>query len=401
MPLKQPKFLGLYGYDAVAVLDNAAADSTSLWDFGWQMVGQLPAATVSSLFGDQASIPRDMLPLAALNGTLFTGGGSGASTPAYIDSPFEAIRLQAEEDNTWLAWDFYNPNPTVNEAADACIVMINEFSSEGYDRVGLADPYSDQIVENVAAQCNNTIVVIHNVNIRIVDAWIENPNITAVIFAHIPGQDVGKSLVEVLYGKQSPSGRLPYTVAKQASDYGNLLNPAVPDATSDYYTQSNFTEGVYIDYKAFIAHNITPRFEFGYGLTYTTFDYSGLQTALLTNVSTAYSAPNGTVQEGGLPSLWDVIATVDCTVTNTGSVSAAEVAQLYIGIPGSPPKQLRGYSKQGIDPGVSVDFHFDLTRRDLSTWDVASQAWVLQRGSYPVYVGKSVLDIQLTGSLSL
>ena len=202
-----------------------------------------------------------------------------------------------------------------------------------------------------------------------------------------------------MYGKQSPSGRMPYTVAKEASDYGSLLHPVRPDATSNYYTQSNFTEGVYIDYKAFIAQNKTPRFEFGFGLTYTTFNYSSLQSEVLTNVNTAYNAPNATIQEGGLASLWDVIATVDCNVTNTGSVPAAEVAQLYIGIPGAPPKQLRGYSKQLIQPAQTAHAHFDLKRRDLSTWDVQTQQWVLQRGSYPLYVGKSVLDIQLTGTL--
>lgn len=332
---------------------------------------------------------------------MWNGAGSGANNPGYVNSPYDAFQAQAQEDGTWLAWDFLSQDPVVNEGSDACIVFINQLSAEGWDRNVLSDEYSDVLVQNVASQCNNTIVVIHNTGVRIIDAWIDNPNITAVIYAHLPGQDSGKALVEVMYGKQSPSGRLPYTVAKQASDYGSLLNPTVPDNTSEYYTQSNFTEGVYIDYKAFIAQNITPRFEFGYGLTYTTFNYSSLQTQLLSNVSTAYTAPNSTIGPGGLTTLWDVIATVDCTITNTGNATAAEVAQLYVGIPGAPPKQLRGFSKQGIDPSKSLNFHFDLTRKDLSTWDVTSQQWVLQRGSYPIFVGKSVLDIQLTGSLTI
>ena len=163
----------------------------------------------------------------------------------------------------------------------------------------------------------------------------------------------------------------------------------------------NFTEGVYIDYKAFIAQNITPRYEFGYGLTYTTFNYSSLQSRVFTNVSTAQWPANATIAQGGLPSLWDVIATVDVTVTNTGSFNASEVAQLYVNIPGGPAKVLRGYNKQGVDVGQSVGFHFDLTRRDLSAWDTVHQQWRLQSGNYPIYVGKSVLDIQLTGSLQI
>lgn len=109
--------------------------------------------------------------------------------------------------------------------SDACLVFLNEFSSEGWDRTSLADEESDDLVLNVASQCANTMVFIHNAGIRLVDAWIEHPNVTAVIFAHLPGQDAGRALISLIYGDVSPSGRLPYTVAKSASDYGSLLGP--------------------------------------------------------------------------------------------------------------------------------------------------------------------------------
>lgn len=407
LPLKSPKFLSLFGYDAVAEVQNTDGyASFSKWPFGLEDTQVWPNGTV---FDDEtleliflSSGPvGESGPGVALNGTMISGAGSGACTPAYIDAPYDAFVRQAYEDDTFLQWDFYNVDPVVNQGSEHCLVFINEQSSEGWDRPYLADPYSDEIVENVASQCNSTIVVIHNAGVRLVDRFIDNPNVTAVIYAHLPGQDSGRALVEVMYGKQSPSGRLPYTVAKSASDYGSLLHPVIPDNTSEYYTQDNFTEGVYIDYKHFIAQNITPRFEFGFGLTYTNFTYSSLQTHVLTNVSRAYLPPNATIVQGGIASLWDVIATVDCTIENTGSVTASEVAQLYVGIPGGPAKQLRGFNKQGIDPKNSTKFNFDLTRRDLSTWDLGSSQWVLQSGSYPIYVGKSVLDIQLTGSLTI
>lgn len=405
LPLNKPKFLSIFGYDAVATRENSyPGGSFNKWSFGETNTQVYENGTV---FTDTeleyiflSSRPADQKgPGIALNGTMISGGGSGAATPAYIDAPLDAFQRQAYEDDTFLAWDVYNQDPVVNEGSEHCLVFINAQSSEGWDRPNLADSYSDELITNVAAQCNSTIVVIHNAGVRLVDNWIENPNVTAVIYAHLPGQDSGRALVEVMYGKQSPSGRMPYTVAKSASDYGNLLHPVLPAGDNDFYTQDNYTEGVFIDYKHFIAQNITPRYEFGYGLTYTTFNYSSLSVKEYANVSRSYLPPNGTIEQGGLASLWDVLASVQVTVSNTGSITASEVAQLYVNVPGGPAKVLRGFGKQGIQPGKSVNFNFDLTRRDLSTW--TAEGWVLQSGSYPLYVGKSVLDIQLTGSLTI
>lgn len=113
----------------------------------------------------------------------------------------------------------------VESSSDACLVFINEFATEGVDRSSVADSASDALVKSVASQCKNTIVTIHNAGPRVVDAWIDNENVTAVIFAHLPGQDSGEALVKILYGDVSPSGRLPYTVAKKADDYGFPLKP--------------------------------------------------------------------------------------------------------------------------------------------------------------------------------
>jgi beta-glucosidase len=91
------------------------------------------------------------------------------------------------------------------------------------------DDYSDALILNVAASCANTIVVIHNAGIRLVDQWIEHPNVTAVVFAHLPGQDSGRAVVQLLYGFESFSGKLPYTVAKNESDYTDAGNPTVSE----------------------------------------------------------------------------------------------------------------------------------------------------------------------------
>ncbi|KAF2771068.1 putative beta-glucosidase [Teratosphaeria nubilosa] len=402
LPLSAPPFLSIYGYDAYAALQNQedsyAPDGFAKWNLGYESIANLTDDETVDFFAETV-YPNG--PASAQAGTLISGGGSGAVTAPYVIAPFDALRTQAVADGTFLQWDFENRNPAVDQATSACLVFINEFASEGYDRPALADTYSDQLVLNVAARCNNTIVSINNAGIRTVDAWIDNENITAVIFAHLPGQDSGTALVELLYGKQSFSGRLPYTVAKKPSDYGDLLEPTVPTNVSDYYTQSNFTEGVYIDYKSFIARNITPRYAFGYGLTYSNFSYSGLQVNKYSNASFSLLPANSSIQEGGLPSLWDYVASVSATVTNTGKVEAAEVAQLYLGIPTGPAKQLRGYSKELLAPNASATVTFLLSRRDLSVWDTTRQQWILQTGTYNVYVGKSVLDIQLQSTLTI
>jgi beta-glucosidase len=167
----------------------------------------------------------------------------------------------------------------------------------------------------------------------------------------------------------------------------------------------NFTEGVNIDYKHFIAHNITPQYEFGFGLSYTTFEYSDLSIKR-TKANHDLGAPKspsekeGTIPEGGISSLWDIMLNVSHNVTNTGHVDSAEVSQLYIGIPGGPMKQLRGFEKKFLKPGETKEFSFAVTRRDLSAW-TSDLGWVLQRGCYKVYVGKSVLDVQLSGSFAI
>jgi beta-glucosidase len=414
LPLKKPRILSLYGYDAVAPAINAQTPAFSFQQslglansLAYPDGQALSYEVLAALFG--SALANITGPGIALNGTILSGGGSGSNTPSYIDAPFNAFQTQAKRDGTFLSWDFYSQAPAVNAASDACIVFINEQASEGWDRPNLADNYSDTLVLNVAQQCNNTMVVIHNAGVRLVDAWIEHPNVTAVLFAHVPGQDSGSALVEVMYGKQSPSGRLPYTVAKKESDYGELLAPVFPDNSSSYFTQSNFTEGLSIDYRYFLAKNITPRYEFGYGLTYTTFEYHNLSIEVMGEVERSYIPPghgsydaSAPMPEGGLPSLWDVMAVVNCTMSNSGDFTAAEVAQLYVQMPESGPHRvLRGFEKQDIGPGSSTRISFPLTRRDLSRWDTVIQQWVLDDGIYDILVGKSVSDIALHRTLNI
>jgi beta-glucosidase len=253
----------------------------------------------------------------------------------------------------------------------------------------LHDDFSDELVKNVASKCSNTVVVIHAAGIRLVDQWIEHPNITATIIAHLPGQDSGEALVKLLYGEANFSGKLPYTIAKNESDY-SVYAPCKRTSINDTDPQCGFTEGVYLDYRAFDAKNIAPRFEFGYGLSYTSFRYSSLSVKASALLSKSKSNENN---------LWQPVAQVSATITNSGPVSGQEVAQLYVAIPNSPPKQLRGFYKAQLSPQKSETVHFELTRRDLSVWDVVSQAWIIQEGEYEIFVGASSRDIRLQATL--
>ncbi|KAH8903664.1 beta-glucosidase 1 [Coniochaeta sp. PMI_546] len=379
LPLQRPRFLCVYGYDAV--VKAAPWENPDRFGGGYD---------VNSGWN-------------TMNGTLISGGGSGSTTPPYVVSPFQAIQERIAKDRGVLRWDFSSANPSATYVnADACLVFVNAYASESFDRPSLTDAFSDSLISNVAAKCPNTIVVIHSAGIRVVDPWIDHPNITAVVFAGLPGQESGHSLVDVLYGDINPSGRLPYTVARKETDYGRLLNSSV---SLDVFPDDDFSEGVYIDYRAFDRDGIVPRFEFGFGLSYTTFEYKTLAVSLARASDTAeYPDAKISVVQGGHPSLWEVVAVASCSISNTGIVDGTEVVQLYLGIPGSdsPVRQLRGFVRIGpLAPGETRLAVFELTRRDLSVWDVVGQQWRLPRGQYNIWVGASSRDLRLKTRLTI
>ncbi|KAH7191783.1 glycoside hydrolase superfamily [Fusarium flagelliforme] len=396
------KMISLFGYSHKAPDKNTPEAKVEGAMFAPWSVGAQTANMTELNTGFMGNLSLTYSAIAP-NGTLFTAGGSGASAASSMSAPFDALLYRARKEGTAMFWDFESWDPAVNPNTEACIVAGNAWASEGWDRPGLTDDYTDSLINNVADKCANTIVVLHNAGTRLVDGFISHPNITAVIFAHLPGQDSGEALVSLLYGDENPSGRLPYTVARNETDYGVTLKADLTMAPHEYqhFPQSDFTEGVFTDYRHFDAKNITPRYEFGFGLSYTTFDYADLKISKSDAKSEEY--PTGTLTEGGRTDLWDVVATVTVKVSNTGDVDGKEVAQLYVGVPGkeNPSKQLRGFKKPSIKAGEATTVTFELTRRDLSVWDVIAQEWQLQQGDYAVYVGRSSRDLPLEETLSL
>ncbi|EDN91985.1 hypothetical protein SS1G_07847 [Sclerotinia sclerotiorum 1980 UF-70] len=335
-------------------------------------------------------------------GTLAMGWGSGTADFPYLVAPYDAIKARAAADGTTVTLsntDSTSTGASVASAAATAIVFINSDSGEEYitvegaagDRINL-DPWhnGNSLVSAIAAVNKNTIVVIHSVGPLILESILALPNVIAIIWAGLPGQESGNALVDILYGSVSPSGKLPFTIAKTQSDYGTAI------ANGD----DNYSEGLFIDYRHFDQAGLTPRYEFGYGLSYSSFSYSNL---ILSSISSS-STGNNALLPGGKSNLFDIIATVSITLSNSGSVPAAEIAQLYIGfpdsVPGTPLRQLRGFKKISLEAGAKSSLMFELRRKDLSYWDAGSQMWVLPVGYFGVWVGASSRDLRLEGVLS-
>ncbi|KIH92662.1 beta-glucosidase [Sporothrix brasiliensis 5110] len=335
-------------------------------------------------------------------GALGMGWGSGTASYPYFVAPYDALKTRAAADGTQISLsssDATNSVESTVQGADAAIVVITADSGEGYitvekvagDRNDL-DPWhnGNALVAAVAAANPNTIVVVHSVGPIVLESILKNTGVKAVVWAGLPSQESGNALVDVLYGLVSPSGKLPYTIAKSAADYGTAVS----------HGSDNFAEGLYIDYRHFDEKNIEPRFPFGFGLSYTNFTYGDIKVT-----STAKSgAASGAVGPGGKADLFEDVATVTISLTNSGSVTGAEAAQLYLtlpsGSPAAPPKQLRGFDKLKLEPGAAGTVTFNLRQKDLSYWD-AAKGWVVPSGTFTVHVGASSRDLRLTGTFNV
>ncbi|KIY47524.1 beta-D-xylosidase/beta-D-glucosidase [Fistulina hepatica ATCC 64428] len=341
-------------------------------------------------------------PAGNINGTLSIGGGSGYAYAPYVVTPLDALKLKAYETGAEIGQVLKDGNATSSLAdlltrSDVTIVFVQAYSTEGRDRANISlDHSADELIAAAVNQSDNVVVVMHVPGVVDVEAWADNDNVTAILAAWLPGQESGYALVDVLYGHVNPSGKLPFTWAHSYSDY----YPGTIVADRVRVPQSNFTEGVFVDYRWFDSQNITPRYEFGYGLSYTTFEYSDIQ--LDTTIQSDSSAVQETAEPfedyDGSNSLYDVLFTVSATITNTGNYTGSEVAQLYVSIPedDEPPRVLRGFDKvKDIEPGCSATATFPIRRKDVSSWSVERGLWYVADGDFTISVGASSRNLPL------
>ena len=246
----------------------------------------------TAVFGEDAGSPQDgpngCSDRGCDNGTLAMGWGSGTANFPYLVTPETAIQNEVVGNNGVFQsiTDNYATQQIASLAGQAsvAIVFVNADSGEGYlapdgnegDRNNLTLwQGGDTLIKNVSAICNNTILVMHTVGAVLIGDYASNPNITAILWAGLPGEQSGNSIADVLYGRVNPGAKLPFTMAAKREDYGTDILYKPNEGTNA--PQLDFTEGVFIDYRSFDLSGIQPVYEFGFGLSYTTFNYSNLQ----------------------------------------------------------------------------------------------------------------------------
>lgn len=280
-------------------------------------------------------------------------------------------------------------SPAIKAAAaaakktDVAIVYVRTYEGEQRDRVSLKLPQSaDELIAAVRAANPKTIVVLANSG-PVTMPWLSS--VPSVVETYFGGQEQGAALGSVLWGQTNPSGKL--TITYPTSEAAIPSGVANPWATAGDLNVV-YGDSINVGYKGYDTSGITPLFPFGFGLSYTTFGYSGLQVPATATATTPIH--------------------VKFKVANTGSVKGAEVSQVYVGLPsttGEPPKRLVGYAKTTIAAGgtKTVDITIDPAAgtHPLGYFNVAKNKWINAPGTYTVYVGSNERTTPLTASFTL
>lgn len=295
-------------------------------------------------------------------------------------------------------------NSMVN-VTDAAIITIGRNSGEGSDRKAEAGDFElsqaerdiMKLVCDTYKAKNKKVVVILNVGGVIeTSSWKEMPD--AILLAWQGGQETGNSVADILSGKINPSGKLASSFPVKYSDVPSSKNfpgkvtvqPQQGETAPGGFMRGQpaevtYEEGIYIGYRYYNTFNVPVSFEFGYGLSYTTFEYSNLK----------LSSPN-----------FSKTLTVTADVKNTGKVAGKEVVELYLGAPAvkldKPESELKGFAKtRMLQPGESQTISFVIDSKALASFDPTASSWIAEAGKYNIKIGASSKDIRLTGSFNL
>ncbi len=273
--------------------------------------------------------------------------------------------------------------------ADVVVVAVGfdpQSETEGADRTFRLPPGQDELIQEMAAANKNTIVVVTSGGGIDMNAWIDR--VPALLEAWYPGQEGGKAAAEILFGDVNPSGRLPATFERRWED-----NP-VHDSyyPADGSNRVVYKEGVFVGYRGYERNGTKPLFPFGYGLSYTSFQYGNLvvKPADASVGSDGFSAP---------------LYQISFDVTNTGTRAGTDVAQVYVSEPHAkvprPAKELKGFARINLKPGETKTATVTLDGRAFSYYDGDAKKWRADAGEFQILVGGSSQDIQLHSGVTL
>ena len=364
---KAPKQFDEEAHHALA--RRAAAESIVLLKNEEDILPLKPGQTVA-LIGDFAETPR------------YQGAGSSAVNPTRVDTLKEA----AEADDIRLAGFCTgyersgSPNKAFEEEAAAlarradvvvlCIGLDESSESEGLDRSHIGIPENQKKLLEFVAQANPNLVVVLSAGSAVETGWVEHCK--AVLHAYLGGQAGAGAIMDVLTGRVNPSGKLAETLPVAYED-----TPAARYFPGEHQNVE-YREGLYVGYRYYETANVPVRYPFGYGLSYTTFGYSDLKVGA---------------------------DRVTFTITNTGSRSGAEIAQLYVAKPDAkifrPAKELKGFAKVFLEPGESKTVRIALDDKAFRYWNVETGHWEVEGGSYQLLVGASEQDIRLKAEITV
>jgi beta-glucosidase len=258
------------------------------------------------------------------------------------------------------------------KSSDVALVFATQWTCEGIDQPDLSlSDKQDDLIGAVAAANTHTVVVLENGG-PVKMPWLTKVN--AVVEAWYPGARGGEAIAGVLAGKINPSGRLPVTFPQ---DEQQLPRPQITKALDVDYN----IEGAAVGYKWFDKKNLQPLFPFGFGLSYSHFDYSDL------HVSTQGKR-----------------VMVSFKVSNAGKRAGMDTPQVYVSLPGDSgesPRRLAGFEKVSLQPGQSRTVSVTIDPRLLATFDVPGHQWKIAAGSYPIQVGHSSRDLALKGEATV
>jgi beta-glucosidase len=266
--------------------------------------------------------------------------------------------------------------------ADAAIVLVGnsvKVESEDFDRKTLDLPDGQDELIKAVAQANKNTVVIFNAGAPVnVSRWVGD--VPSVLDAWFGGEEMGHAIADVLFGDVNPSGKLPFSFInefKESPAYGNYPGE---------YLHVKYAEGIYVGYRYFDKHDITPQFPFGYGLSYTSFGYSDLK------IKPGKDSSGRTFE-------------VSLRLRNDGKRAGAEVVELYVhdghASVDRPVKELKGFRRVELAPGASTTVSFTLDKSALAFYSAQKKDWVTEPGTFDVLIGASSADIRLKGSFDL